>query len=443
MTVQFSNNYNWEKQLGPLEYFSSPVYTRGSLFFKGEIDLMKFIRSMSSSFNYFHLLLSHFSTDKKGNIWACNSTKKINSTTKEQLEIEYINEPMESATFENTLPKKTIKDVYKLGFAKDLNGMVMAAFKLTIFNDGFCIGYTVNHSFFDQASIYYYLKFLSQIYSNDGENLTFLKPQIFDSQNFINNKVKFDGIINAREYGDSNFGFIFYTMSQKPSEGSIDINFFHNTTIGLKFDLEEINKIKSKNSNYLSTNDIISAIVLKVLTLTEFLKDSDDFTLRYVCNVRKYLEKGEEAIGNFAHHCKMILKVKEIKESSILDLANIDRKSILGIHGDDFKDSLNWYKYMQDEKEVALTYVGKPSFYSSRITNWTNFDYDAVQFDKVSPHSIKTPSLAGYGINTITFTTEHGKKYFTTGVSIPIDCMEKLDNFGKTSKLFSIDNIFN
>ncbi|EGC34934.1 hypothetical protein DICPUDRAFT_34245 [Dictyostelium purpureum] len=441
----FPTKTNWERIMGPLENFSASVYTRGGLWFKGHIDIERFVKSMNESMIECDFLLSYLYTDDKNQLYACYPPKRQENEAQEQLEIEERKDSTEYSTLDIVLPKKIISPAQHSGFVQDLNGVTMGAFKLTIFNDGFVIGYNMNHTLFDQASIFYYLKYLSNIYSHGIEKSSLKKPYAFDSFDLENERIHFKNLDQAREYGANVLGFVYTpaTSTSSTTDNSAIDYFSQNTQIKLIYDLEQIDKFKAEGGPTLSKNDIICALLFKAYTYTSHLSDDQDFTLRYANNIRSRLNMGEEAIGNLSHQCRMVLKVKDIREKSILDLARINRASVSDIKGDHFKDDYNFYKYMYINKENMFDYIGKPAFITSRVTNWTSFDYHNTKFDDTAPYSLRSHSIAAYGVNTISFDTDsNGKKIYTTPISIPLDCIDKVVELGKTTKLFTTGDVF-
>jgi len=438
MTFEFtSNKDNWSKSLGAVEYFSSPVFTRGGFYFKGAINEERFLVAIKEAFNEFHFLLATFFRDGDG--WRACYPPKNQDDKIEQLEIERREEErIDSATLDVILPDKIVDERMRLGFSVDLEGILMGFFKLTIFMDGFVIGYNVNHSLFDQASIFYFLKYTSHLYTYGKEKLSLKQPIIVDVESFeTKNQVSFKDINEVREYGNSILGFTYSPPSKTENIASNS----DNVIIKLKFNLMEIEEFKKTPKQYISTNDIIHAILFKIYTFNPNLQETDEFCLRYAVNARKHLGLGEEAIGNLVHQCRIILTVGELRKKTLLELALVDRQSISEISGQDFLNDVGWYKYIKDNKVNTMEYIGKGSSLTTRTTNWTNFDYNNVTFDGSLPIAVKSPSIASYGVNVISFDTQDNQKIFTCPISIPSNCLDYAVELGKSSKLYIIEHL--
>ncbi|KYQ91394.1 hypothetical protein DLAC_08354 [Tieghemostelium lacteum] len=445
MSVRFfPATMGWNKRIDPLEYFACAIYTRGALYFKGQIDLDRFINAMSESFLVFDFILSTFYRDSNGCFNA--SYPPTNNVEQCHLEIEKISDSimnMNNISFDQLLPtSKTVGPSQLSGFAPDLTNLPMGVLKLTILSDdGFVLGYSMNHSLFDQASVFYYLKYISQLYTVGKDKINLPRPAVVNSLPMENKEFTFKNITEARQYGDRVPGFTYTPLIENLASDDKPHPFSLNSLIKLKFDLDEISKIKSQVVEYLSTNDILSGVLFKVYTMTSYLSDEEIFTLRYANNIRKFAKLGEEIIGNLVHQCRMEMSVGEIRNQSILQLALVNRKSVEDIKFDHFRNTLSWYRYMYDNNEETLNYLGKTSFTSSRITNWATFDYDSIKFDTCTPISVKSVNIAQYGVNTIAFDIEDSKKIFTIPISVPPDCVPLVKEYGKSTKLFTTEDM--
>ncbi|EGC37472.1 hypothetical protein DICPUDRAFT_76937 [Dictyostelium purpureum] len=436
---------SWKKSIGPLGYFPSSIFLRSGLWFKGKIDVERFIKAMGNALIEYDFFLSFLYRDENGQLYACYPPKSKESDGQQQLEIEKRQDSIECSTLEMILPKKIISLEQDMGFVPDLNGVSIGALKLTVFSDGFVVGYNVNHTFFDQAGIFYFCKYLSHLYTYGAEKRELKNPLMFDSISLDSENIRFADINEARAYGGSVLGIVYTPISNSvsPDDGGVAECFSKNSQINLMFDLKRVDAFKSQGGPALSKGDIITAILFKAYTFTSYLSDDQDFTIRYSINLRSKLGLGQEAIGYLVHQGKMLLKVKDIREKSLLDLAKISRESVLAITVDQFKEDYSYYKCLQENGENMFDYVGKPMFISSFITNWTSFDYHNIQFDDAVPFSLRTQCFAGYGCNIITFDVDkNGNKVYATPISVPADCIDKIIDLGTQTKLFTTGDIF-
>ncbi|KAM9984310.1 hypothetical protein ACTFIZ_003975 [Dictyostelium cf. discoideum] len=441
-TKLFKSNIFYKKFDG-LDYAAHTVFSRGGYYFKGEINLEKFLKSMEQAFLEFPVLLSTFYSEN--GIWNISYPPKSHHKVKDQLEIEKReNELIETTTLESIIPMKLLDERMKNGFSIDLEGLPMGSFKLTILKDGFVIGYSINHSLFDQSSMYYFFKYLSMIYSNNGEKekVTLKKPIIINGQDFYDkNQPSLTDLQNFRDYGKEFLGFTYTPFGSDSGSEKAKIE---NITIKVNFNLIEIeNLIKSITDDYyLSTNDIIHSIIVKILSMNESsISEDEQFRLRYTCNMRKRCNLNEEHIGNFGFQQNLLLKVSDIKSKSILELAKINRKDVSEFTNDNFFKTITWHNKMQNHKELPLNYLGKQVPTITNISNWTSFDYNKISFDGIKPFTIKSPCIATYNVNIICFDYDfkNDKKFFRTTIYIPSNSFNQINNFSNHSKLFTIE----
>ncbi|EAL63437.1 hypothetical protein DDB_G0288023 [Dictyostelium discoideum AX4] len=442
----FKSNNIFYKKFDGLDYAAHTVFSRGGYFFKGEIDLEKFLKSMEQVFDEFPVLLSTFHSEN--GIWCISYPPKSHHKVNDQLEIENReNELIETTTLESIIPMKLLDERMKNGFSFDLEGLPMGSFKLTILKDGFVIGYSINHSLFDQSSMYYFFKYLSMIYSNNGENekVTLKKPIIINGQDFYDrDQPSLTDLQNFRDYGKQFLGYTYTPFgSSSGDDTSSEKPKIENITIKVNFNLIEIeNLIKSIITDcYLSTNDIIHSIIIKILSMNESISDDEEFRLRYTCNMRKRCNLSEEHIGNFGFQQNLLFKVSDIKNKSILELAKINRKDVSEFTNDNFFKTITWHNKMQTLKELPLNYLGKQVPTITNISNWTSFDYNKISFDGIKPFTIKAPCIASYNVNIICFDYDfkNDKKFFRTTIYIPSNSFNQINNFSNDSKLFTIE----
>ncbi|KAK5578677.1 hypothetical protein RB653_008350 [Dictyostelium firmibasis] len=448
MTKFFKSNNKFFKKFDGLDYAAHTVFSRGGYFFKGEIDLEKFLKSMEQVFHEFPILLSTFYSED--GIWNISYPPKSHHKINEQLEIEKKhNESIESTTLESILPMELLDERMKNGFSIDLEGLPMGSFKLTILKDGFVIGYSINHSLFDQSSMFYFFKYLSIIYSNKGEdNKTLKKPTTINADNFYDkNQPELTDLKEFRDYGKEFLGFTYTPFGSSSSEDeetkttTTTSNVNNNITIKVKFNLNEIEKLIKSLDYYLSMNDIIHSIIIKILSINENISKDEEFRLRYTCNMRKRCNLTEEYIGNFGFQQNLLFKISDIRNNTILELAKINRKDVSEFTNDNFFKTLTWHNKMQLHKELPLNYLGKQVPTITNVSNWTSFDYDKISFDGIKPFTIKAPCIATYNVNIICFDFdfENLQKFYRTTIFVPSNSFNQISDFANDSKLFTVE----
>ena len=449
----YPKNTRWEKKLNSINYFLAPVFLSQSLCFKGKVSLERFLDAMHESLQDFDFLFSQLHRSD-GDLYAGYSTAGGNNSFI-QLEIEKKQETINASSLASITPNKVDKKIHSTAAnqSDDLSmpivelftGLPMVAFKLTTFIDGFAIGCYWNHALLDQSSMVYFFKYLSQVYSFGRDGISLQKPNLVDVDSlFPNVKSAYDfkSVADFRARSEAIIGFkhtppeVNNTLPRKTDKTKPSPKLESHTTVNLTFKLSEINKLKNKAEQYLSVNDIIHGILLKIYSFNPDLSLDENFCFGFVCNMRKHCRLGEEAIGNIISHPLIGLTLKDIKSKTPLELALCNRQRMSNITPEFFKKSLDWYTHLQKYNENPLHYnIGFNSL-NARVTNWTSFDYDNILFDSASPIALKTPCFASARINIISFDTKENEKQLKTSVSVSPVGLDLLTELESKSKLF-------
>lgn len=434
----FPTNKAWTKKLHPVEYFYSFIYPSGGVCFKGTISIQRFLEAMQSSLQDFDFLFGRFYMDSEGLgvRYLGGNDERNNSFV--QLEIEERVEDLCSSTLKCILPDK-IDDRMRNIFVdrlEALEGLGLAAFKLTTFRDGFALGYYFNHAFFDQSSIVYFLQYLSHRYTHGDWNNPLKKPTLMDF-NFQTAKAApvFKDLIDIRKYGESALGRRY--RSEKPDNSKTLSQPNALQRIDVRFNIDAINKLKNSTEQFISSNDIIHALLFKIYSFNpDFLPDNI-FYMTFICNMRKRCGLGDEAIGNILNPIRICTRTDYIANATILELANLSRKCIYGINVEDFKNNLVWYDHIQKYKESPMDYPTPASDpLNRRVSNWSTFNYDHILFDDARIVSLKTPASAALAI--ISFDNIGGEKVFTTSLYVPPHSLKSIIELGRSTNLFII-----
>lgn len=426
---------SWEKKLNSTEYFSSHVFTRAGLSFKGEVNLERFLDAMHNTLQDFDYLFAkiHLKQDDR---YASYATEDGNKPFV-QLEIEKKEETINASTFDSILPVK-VDERLKNVVTDQLKALPMGAFKLTTFSDGFTIGYYFNHAFFDQSSIFYFLKYLSHIYSYGKDELSLKKPNLIDIDCFsvgVPSPQSFKNREDFRKYDRAPMGYRYRLVVADDATPLPKLENY--ITISINFNTAQINKLKSTVKQYLSVNDIIHATLLKIYSLDPNLPMDKVFSFRFACNMRKYCGLGEETLGNILSHPLMLITLEDIKNKTILELASLNRQCMAGVNLDFFKEGLVWYKHFQEYHEDPLRYTPAFSLLNATATNWATFNYDSILFDSVSPIELKEPCLAPFRVNVISFDHKESEKILTSSISIPACSLSSLRKLMDNTEYFS------
>ena len=449
----YPTNTRWEKKLTSINYFLAPVFLNQGLCFKGEVNLERFLDAMHESLQDFDFLFSQLHRND-GDLYASYSTEDGNNSFI-QLEIETKQETINASSLASITPNKVDKKIHSITanqsddlpmpIVESFTGMPMVAFKLTTFIEGFAIGCYWNHALLDQSSMVYFFKYLSQVYSFGRDGISLQKPNLVDIDSLSSNVKSayiFKSVADFRERSEAIIGFKYTppktdtTAPRKTDKTKPPPKLESHITVDLNFKLSEINKLKSKEKQYLSVNDIIHAVLLKIYSFNPDLPLDKNFCFGFVCNMRKYCELGEETIGNIISHPLIRLTLKDIKSKNLLELALCNRQCVSNITLELFQKSLGWYTHIQAYNENPLHYNTAFDSSNARVTNWTSFDYRNIQFDSAYPIELKTPCFASSRVNIISFDTKENEKQLKTSVSISRDSLHLLNKLESDSKLF-------
>ncbi|KAL9643132.1 hypothetical protein ABK040_001623 [Willaertia magna] len=433
----------YNRKLNALEGFMTNLYTRGGVCFKGEINLNRFLEAMNRALHSCDFLFGRFHKSEEG-IFVKYSTIDNNNNTsfKNQLEIEKREEVSVNSstiTLESILPLNIVDDRMRFGFVSDIEGLPVCVFKLTILKDGFAIGHYINHSFFDQGGIYYFLKYLSHLYTHESNSTSIIKkPKLVDLVDFLETEKcekNSKDIEEVRKFGEEAMGFKYNPTKVSGLESSSTCD---KCLLKLKFNLVEIEKLKNQAGQFLSTNDIIHAILLKIYAFNSSVFPSDNFCLRFACNMRKRCGLGEESIANFVNLGSLTLTIEEIRSKTIIELAIDNRECLSEINVEGFKQQINWFENVLKRNENPLNYLANAYALTCQVTNWTTFDYDSIRFDNNTiPVILISVCLAPYGVNVLLYETQDDKRVITNEVSVPNSSLNSIKELAQTTNLFS------
>ncbi|EFA83221.1 hypothetical protein PPL_04011 [Heterostelium album PN500] len=422
---------SYEHKLNGIEYFFAVYYTRGGMYFEGEsVDVDRFLEAMSEALADCDFMFVDLDLDN-------NIAKYPSPATSKNVVTLQIEERLNESVFSinDYLPTKNI-DQRMFGFAPTVDGLPIVSFKLSRAKDGFLIGYYFNHAYFDQSSIFYFLKYQSHIYTYGKDKMKLKKPELVSLDFLVSKDYQVDSIEQFKTLGEE-LGYYYKNATAANDQASSTP--LESLVLDIYFNTEEFDKLKKQTDKYLSTNDIIHGVLLKMYSFNPSYGDDDDFCLKYNCNMRKLSNLGEESIGNIVYGDCFIVKVRDMRNKSILELAIANRECLAKLSLDGMKKETTWMHYAQHYKQNPHQFGnGKANPIACRASSWTGFDYDTISYGTAKPKQLKCPCIAQYGnINMITFEHINQKKVFVTSIYIPTDCVDSITNLGNTSNLFT------
>jgi len=423
---------SWRKKLNSIEHFHSSLFPSGGLHFGGKISIERFLEAMQSTLQDFDFLFCRFYMEQDDLYAGYSGGTDERSNSFVQLEIDERDETINTAALTFILPDK-IDERMRTGIVDHLEGLPIGTFKLTSLKDGFAIGYYLNHAFFDQSSIVYFFKYLSHIYSHGNNRISLKKPMLVDIESLkAKQSPVFKDLTDLRLYGES-IGL----RSNKTDDFKVLSAPYTRITADLQFSVNKINHLKGLSDQFISTNDIIHATLLKIYSLNPELLLDKTLCFTFPCNMRKRCGLGAEVMGNVVSICRMLLNTEYIKNATILELAKFNRQYVSDISIEKFKENLTWYRHIQKINETALDYL--PSTFNllhCGATNWSTFSYDNIIFNECTPLALKTPCFASLGISIISFDNASGKRILNASICVPSNCFGSLVELGRNTELF-------
>ncbi|MBA3720790.1 MAG: hypothetical protein H0W88_00125 [Parachlamydiaceae bacterium] len=446
-TLQFELNENqtiayfyppeekWEKKLNGFEHFYSTMFPVAAFYFQGEIQIDRFIDAMAKTLEDFPMMFARLRTTSDGSYAEFSGFKNDKEKYKIQLEISEQNVNVEEGILENILPNYVDQKI-KQGIVDDTNNLPMGAFRITKFENGFSLGYYINHAFFDQSSILYFFKYLSDIYTNGTTthpkpfliDVATLKPKIPPSFKNLTEIRDYSKTVGMRYVNDINE---LYQLLTTPYPGTI---------FNLVFNRDQLEKFRNENDLKVSANDIIQAVLFKIYSYDKNLTDEDNIYFAFPCNLKKRCGFNENGIGNVITGCQSFFRVGDLRNASLTELAKKSRERVDQINTETFKENLVWFESLLSMGESPQKYLPtaffEPLYFGA--SNWASFNYETVNFDDNTPFALKTTSIPTLGISIICFSGGKELEY-TLSIAVPHNSTDSLYLLEKTSHLFSIN----
>ena len=415
------------RQLHPLEFFYCTMFTRGALHFAGTIDINRFLSALKQTLQNFDVLFAtlhvtndgayvHYSADKEHFV---------------QLEID------QNATKSDLLLPENVDPRMLQGIGDDLEGLPMCALKLSIYKTGWCIGYHLNHALFDQASAVYLFTYLANCYSNNGKS-SLAKPTLVALDALHPKKpLVFEDLQSHRSFGQK-CGFSY--VADKSEFYKRVTSAYPGVLAELKFPLSALTTLKNQSAQFISENDILHALLLKMYALDPTLSLEQELCFTFPCNMRKRCDLTESTIGNVVGSCALSLTVDSIRSADLVTLAAKNRTALNTTTAEGYKEYLMWYKSFPQFKQIAKDYLPttfiRPHYFGA--SSWSTFPYENIRFDEETPTKLATPSVATLGISIICFEIQGNDKVLTTSVGFSKESIPHVLAFAKNCNLFTV-----
>jgi hypothetical protein len=411
----------------------APVTVSSAMLFKGQIEIEAFKSALSTSINSFPYMTGAMYEEKKDGkcLGAYVLPRKVDDFTPKPEETNGTLEP--ACLFENGfmilehdgflgdssgskeydlslpaseyLPKKVNPKM--LRFDPSVDGMPIAALKVTQYKSHFIFGIRFNHAFFDCSSVVQFFIFVSRLYSfpSISSPISYeapLNPVFNPKTHIIPDNIQFvddSDCLSACPKG--------YTMKELPP-----ISFVLGSTLEMIFDSTKLNEFKNQGTaqvsevdgagmkTMISSNDILHAIALKALaryasstspSLNHHSKE--EIRLYFARNMRKPLGFGDDVIGDYIRSECFPLLLSQALSSSVYELAVANRRS-LSHQSHEPNEVRKAYsrecQFIQQCHHHSSTIIEKNNGfpfceffrdnYSLYVTNWNSFPFEKVQF---------------------------------------------------------------
>ena len=363
---------------------------KSCLILHGAIDMRRFTAALQQSINYYTpwIVCSLYVLDN-GSVVVAPRNDDCSSDGYLDCEICDVDAPYSHTEVDvNTiLPQRVHEKMncVELAFLS-VHELPICALRVTRYLDRVCIGYCLNHAFFDQSAIVYFFSFLSNLYTNNGIP-TIKCPVFIPRAHCVQSELSsYDDFANAAPNG----------YSSTSSSCGVEVKVMPHQTITLVFNTRRIKMLKgqsSSNHHNISTNDIIHGVLLKILARASSMDDNDllqpksstRLRLIFARNMRSCLKREPEVFGDYVRMEELSVSVDDAALTSCLvSLAEKSRELVSdGSSADRFKQEIMWmlgYSRFHDNRCKP-----PPDNLTDRhaviVSNWSSFPYDDIQFD--------------------------------------------------------------
>lgn len=424
------------RKLNAYEVFYCRTYPPVVMYFSGKIDIDKLSSVLEKVLPVFNFFYCYLQQDKDG-IYA-----KYNPSDEKYyipLEYETSNLDIEDAISNpiDLLPKSI--DTRVTNASADVDGLPMLYLRCTKLNEGFVISLYYNHAFIDMSSIIYFIKTLCDSYKNENFIIN-PGPKLLETYSVLDDGSKnvFNSLEQFREFGN--------TIGREycPDLTKIKLTRAMYTKLvpcKLVFDVEKLNLFKAATAKYISYNDIINAVILKIHANDASLNQISTTTLEFACDMRKHLKLDTSSIGVIAANINIRgIDNEDTKNQSIEDIAIKLRLIVAATDKSIYFQLINWYQNFELNKEDAGLYIPKFAVDNTAVltTNWASFDYSVINFDSESKIiALEHPEIALPYVAIITFNNINGNK-IVVNITIPDNVINYARILSKKSGLFDI-----
>ena len=386
----------------PLDTISSNIAAltvKSCLVLHGTIDMKRFATALQQSIDFYTpwIVCALYVRDDGSGVVAAPRNDGCSSDGYLDCELCDVDAPYSHADVDvsTILPQRVHEKMNRVELAfLSVHELPICALRVTRYLDRVCIGYCLNHAFFDQSAIVYFFSFLSNLYTNNG--VPTIKCPVFvpRAQCVQSEFSSYDDFVNAAPSGYS-------SSTSSGCNGGGEFKVIPHQTITLVFNASSIERLKrqSSSNHHISTNDIIHAVLLKILARAS--KDDDDdndddllqsrssarLRLLFARNMRSCLKRGPEVFGDYVRMEELSMSVDDDAAAPTSSLASLAEKSREVVSdrssADRFKQEIMWMLGYSRFHEGCKPPV--PDYLTDRhaviVSNWSSFPYNDIHFD--------------------------------------------------------------
>ena len=365
--------------------------TKGS----SKIDTSKLIKSLESTLEYYSEFTASLEKTKK------EMNLKFDNNNNNGVEFSIYESCMKTEDAMDIANKKKI-------LYDSLDGALLKIKMTILIDSGYVLCFNFHHSICDGWGFVWFLKAWSNIFQQDNDS-EFQEhgPGSFGSyrSSTIEDRCLITGYDNKKEVE----AFREFTLNKSiaPTDiflvGDMNVQFLVSKASLSPFKVEYTKQRVTSDPEYISTTDIISAMVWKASIRARQVDEKEQTVFGAAHNFRKKFDLDESFFGNAVLPFSVKLSVKEVLTLDIKDLAVLVRKEIVKLDKSQIKSKLG---FMESANDWNLT---RSNIHSAGndffMTSWETFPLFNIDFNYGRPKGL---FFDGIGIgSTIVFPTEN------------------------------------
>lgn len=429
-------NNNFQRKLSVLEASLSKFYPSTIVLFPGQINVEQFNLALEKTLHSINFLFCQLKV-VEDNVYAeyTSDNDKYAITA----EFEYTEISLKDTDNDNLFLMPQIIDPRTTKMDNTVDGLAMLYLKLTQLADGFALAYYFNHAFLDQSSMVFFLKTLCNYYNQQLEHVE--TPQLVELTTLFN-PADFWLYDNIHQFRQDARRLMNKIYAPDPSQLKLSMSYFAKCIpYKLVFKEEALQEFKATTKHYISTNDIVNAILMKINANDLALSTHATSEIGFACNLRKHFGLKDYHLGNLIGGI-LIDKIErtKVKDSAIIDVA-VQIRSL--IEQDDLSkhtNMLNWFQNLEQNSENYTNYVANFLIDPTSIisTNWNSFDYSQIKFNENTVIAIEQPSVAQYPYTAIIHFNKLDEAKTVVNITLPESAIAYAKYLAEQSQLFTL-----